>query len=169
MQFILYFRRGVSDTAVTSAEKLACAKTGDRIECNGEYGTIKYIGPVEGHPGIWLGIDWDNHDRGKHDGTVNGKLYFTARYIIYNKCSEYVIIHCVLFVCCSFSKSGSFVRPEKVHFGQSAIDSITSRYGNEEDEFTARINQQQLLKMQQEIKAPFLQLVGFDDIINKQR
>lgn len=71
--------RSVSDMAVYSAEKLAAAKVGDRIECNGQFGTIKYIGDVEGHPGVWLGIDWDNPERGKHNGTVKGKQYFIAR------------------------------------------------------------------------------------------
>lgn len=69
----------------------------------------------------------------------------------------------------SYPKSGSFVRPEKVHRGQSAVKAITSRYGKKDDEYTSKINQQQLLKLQQEINAPFLQLVGFDNIIDKQR
>lgn len=51
----------------------------DRIECNEEFGTVKYIGPVDGAQDIWLGIDWDNPERGKHDGSVNGKRYFHAR------------------------------------------------------------------------------------------
>lgn len=54
-------------------------KIGKRIECGGYYGTIKYIGPVVGHEGIWLGIDWDDSDRGKHNGSVNNLLYFKAR------------------------------------------------------------------------------------------
>lgn len=52
---------------------------GNRIECCGHFGTIKYIGPVEGHPGVWLGIDWDDIERGKHNGTVNGIHYFDTR------------------------------------------------------------------------------------------
>lgn len=53
-------------------------KVGDRIECSGDYGTIKYVGPVADHPAIWLGIDWDRCDRGKHNGTVNDVQYFNA-------------------------------------------------------------------------------------------
>lgn len=52
----------------------------DRIECNGQFGSVKYIGPVDGYSGTWLGIDWDDPDRGKHNGSVNGKQYFEARY-----------------------------------------------------------------------------------------
>lgn len=54
-------------------------KIGKRIECGDHYGTIKFVGPVEGHPGIWLGVDWDDPERGKHNGTVNNVHYFDAR------------------------------------------------------------------------------------------
>lgn len=64
---------------MSSADKIANARVGDRIECSGQYGTIKYIGAVEGYSGTWLGIDWDNPERGKHNGCVSGKQYFTAR------------------------------------------------------------------------------------------
>lgn len=51
---------------------------GDRIECNGEFGTIKYIGAVQDHPASWYGIDWDDPNRGKHNGTINNHVYFIA-------------------------------------------------------------------------------------------
>ncbi|XP_018566591.1 tubulin-specific chaperone E isoform X2 [Anoplophora glabripennis] len=119
---------------------------GGRIECCGHFGTIKYIGPVEGHPGVWLGIDWDDIERGKHNGTVNGIHYFNTRH----------------------PKSGSFLRREKVNFGQSLITAIRMRYGERGDELTAKIEEQQLLNFQQSINAPFLELVGFDKIVDKQ-
>lgn len=49
------------------------------------------------------------------------------------------------------------------------MQAITSRYGKRDDELTAKINQQKLLKLQQEINAPFVEMVGFDTITNKQR
>lgn len=52
---------------------------GDRIEYLSHYGTVKYIGEVEGYSSTWLGVDWDDPSRGKHDGTVNGKHYFNSR------------------------------------------------------------------------------------------
>lgn len=61
------------------------------------------------------------------------------------------------------------MRPQKVNFGQSLLRAITSRYGKRDDELTAKINQQKLLKLQQEINAPFVELVGFDDVTEKQR
>lgn len=56
-----------------------------------------------------------------------------------------------------------------MNFGQSLVQAITSRYGKKDDELTAKINHQKLLKLQQEINAPFVELVGFDGITEKQR
>lgn len=67
-----------------------------------------------------------------------------------------------------YPKSGSFVRPEKVNFGISAIEAITSRYGQRDDDLTTKIIEQQLLTIQKTMNAPFLQLVGFDKITDKQ-
>ncbi|XP_044270967.1 tubulin-specific chaperone E [Tribolium madens] len=119
---------------------------GDRVESGGFIGTVKYVGPIEGKSSIWLGIDWDNPERGKHDGSVNGVQYFTTRH----------------------PTSGSFIRPEKVNYGKSALASIESRYGHIEDEFTAKINKQKQLLLQQNMNAPFLEMVGFDKVFNKQ-
>ena len=30
--------------------------------------------------GVWLGVEWDNPTRGKHNGCHEGKQYFTTRY-----------------------------------------------------------------------------------------
>lgn len=54
---------------------------GDRIECSGDFGTIKYVGSIDGYSGVWYGIDWDDKGRGKHDGIVKGVRYFTSRYV----------------------------------------------------------------------------------------
>ena len=54
---------------------------GQRIAIDADIGVIRYIGEVEGHDGTWLGIDWDNPGRGKHDGSVNGKVYFKSRFV----------------------------------------------------------------------------------------
>ena len=49
-----------------------------RIECEGYVGTVKYIGPVGDTKGQWLGVDWDDSDRGKHNGTYNDIHYFNT-------------------------------------------------------------------------------------------
>ena len=65
--------------------------------------------------------------------------------------------------------SGSFIRIDKAQSGQSAVSAVTSRYGQVDDDLTAKFNEQQLLSIQKSINAPFLKLVGFDKVTNKQR
>ncbi|VDK47869.1 unnamed protein product [Gongylonema pulchrum] len=52
---------------------------GTRVDVRGRRGTVRYVGPVNGYQGEWIGIDWDDPETGKHDGSVNGKQYFKAR------------------------------------------------------------------------------------------
>ena len=47
-----------------------------RVSINSVLGTVRYIGPVEGTGNEWLGIEWDDPSRGKHDGSHKGKRYF---------------------------------------------------------------------------------------------
>lgn len=49
---------------------------GTRISLAGYTGTVKFIGPVDNASGIWLGVEWDDPSRGKHDGIKDGKRYF---------------------------------------------------------------------------------------------
>ncbi|KAG2220549.1 hypothetical protein INT45_004155 [Circinella minor] len=51
---------------------------GDRIQVNLDFATIRFIGSVDGSKGEWLGVEWDDPARGKHDGSHNGKRYFTS-------------------------------------------------------------------------------------------
>ena len=72
---------------------------GDRVRdlIDNERATVLYVGLVPPTTGVWLGVNWDSNERGKHDGCnpKDGKRYFTA----------------------SGPKSGSFVRPRKVSNG----------------------------------------------------
>ena len=62
---------------------------------------LRYIGPVKGQEGTWVGLEWDDTSRGKHDGTTGGVKYFS---------------------CLSGgSTAGSFVRSEKVRW-ERAVD-----------------------------------------------
>ncbi|KAL3873874.1 hypothetical protein ACJMK2_036957 [Sinanodonta woodiana] len=85
---------------------------GDRIESDGYFGTVLYIGSIAGTKGVWLGVEWDNSNRGKHDGSHQGKRYFQT----------------------SQPTSGSFIRPNKVKAGVNCLKAIISRYGRTEDE-----------------------------------
>jgi len=82
------------------------ALVGSRLEVEGFKGTIKYEGPVEGTKGTWLGVDWDDPSRGKHNGCHNGKIYFEAR----------------------GDSSASFIKESKANFGKSFIRAVHDRY-----------------------------------------
>ncbi|KOC61278.1 Tubulin-specific chaperone E [Habropoda laboriosa] len=116
-----------------------------RIECDGHQGTLKYVGPVGETKGLWLGIDWDDPTRGKHNGTYEGVKYFKTRH----------------------PTSGSFIRPGKAKFGISCPEAIKIRYGLINDEL-AGIDRDTLASLQKEINAPFLEVVGFSKVNRKQ-
>lgn len=52
---------------------------GQRVEYQGFHGTVHFVGELTGQNGIWLGIEWDDPNRGKHDGSYNGVSYFQTR------------------------------------------------------------------------------------------
>uniref|UniRef100_A0A3P9MFD2 Tubulin-specific chaperone E n=1 Tax=Oryzias latipes TaxID=8090 RepID=A0A3P9MFD2_ORYLA len=79
---------------------------GRRVSCDGERATIRYVGPVPPTSGLWLGVEWDNPERGKHDGSHNGVQHFT----------------------CSHPTGGSFVRPAKVTFGVDFLTAVQQVY-----------------------------------------
>lgn len=86
-------------------------KLGQRVHSVGDprrIGTVRYLGPVEGYSGTWVGVDWDNRE-GKHDGSINGVQYFQA----------------------SFERSGSFVRPNTLSSGISLLQALELRYRGE--------------------------------------
>jgi hypothetical protein len=49
---------------------------GQRVSFESNLCTIRYIGAVEGTDREWLGVEWDEPSRGKHDGSHKGKRYF---------------------------------------------------------------------------------------------
>lgn len=50
---------------------------GRKVLFNNSSGTVRYFGELK-HPGrplgseLWIGMEWDEVGRGKHNGTVNG-------------------------------------------------------------------------------------------------
>ncbi|KAF8163437.1 hypothetical protein B0H34DRAFT_649985 [Crassisporium funariophilum] len=80
---------------------------GTRINHGNHLGTVRYIGPVDNTSGTWLGIEWDDPARGKHDGSKDGKQYFT----------------------CRFKMAGSFIRPTAhIIYGISFIEALFAKY-----------------------------------------
>ncbi|KAK6058619.1 cyclin domain protein [Cooperia oncophora] len=87
-------------------------KLGDRVSIGGYGAIVRYIGDVTGHPGTWVGVEWDDPDRGKHNGTVNGIQYFETR----------------------FAKGGSLVNLQNVSPGVDLLSAILNRYADDVDE-----------------------------------
>ncbi|XP_077342652.1 tubulin-specific chaperone E isoform X9 [Lithobates pipiens] len=141
---------------------------GRRIICDGEYGTVCYVGTipptsVHGHmsdgkyyrkmgaewpakgpclpdlsrsvEGLWLGIEWDNPLRGKHNGSHEGRRYFTCRH----------------------PTGGSFIRPKKANFGVSFLTALIKRYGTN-DEWNEKMV----------VGKKHVELVGFESIQEEQ-
>ena len=55
------------------------AKVGDRLSYDGAVCTVRYIGEVAGTIGNWIGVEWDDASRGKHEGSHKGQRYFTCK------------------------------------------------------------------------------------------
>ncbi|KAL4529327.1 hypothetical protein Ndes2526A_g04121 [Nannochloris sp. 'desiccata'] len=94
---------------------------GSRLLVGKHGATIRYVGPVEGQDGVWVGLEWDDPTRGKHDGRHSGTRYFS--------CLRHT--H-------SATTAGSFVRLPKLiataDLGQSLETAIQSRYKINTDE-----------------------------------
>ncbi|XP_055459926.1 tubulin-specific chaperone E isoform X2 [Psammomys obesus] len=113
---------------------------GRRVDVNGEYATVRFCGVVPPVAGLWLGVEWDNPERGKHDGSHGGTVYFK----------------------CSHPTGGSFVRPNKVNFGVDFLTALKKRYvledGPNGDEKSSSLI----------VGSKHVQTVGFDHITKKQ-
>lgn len=49
---------------------------GKRLCYDDQLCTVRYVGKIQGMKGEWLGVEWDDPERGKHDGKHNGVRYF---------------------------------------------------------------------------------------------
>lgn len=75
--------------------------------------TVRYIGPIDGQASEWVGLEWDDLSKGKHDGSHAGKRYFS---------------------CKNNLTAGSFVKLPKIlqaaNFGRSLSQAAFDRYGH---------------------------------------
>ncbi|ROV89956.1 hypothetical protein VMCG_10105 [Cytospora schulzeri] len=85
---------------------------GKRLSYNGALCTVRYIGEVSGTSGTWLGVEWDDQSRGKHDGSHKGTRYFE---------------------CLSHSPTAaSFVRPERrAEKPTTFLEALQEKYASE--------------------------------------
>ncbi|KAF8323648.1 CAP Gly-rich domain-containing protein, partial [Cantharellus anzutake] len=80
---------------------------GSRLSHSGSLGTVCYTGEVERTKGTWLGVEWDDPNRGKHSGEHNGKVYFQ----------------------CSIPGAGSFIRQTaETSFGVTFRRALEDKY-----------------------------------------
>ena len=87
----------------------------ERILFNGEKGYVRYRGKLlhkVDNTKIkadeeWIGVEWDDPTKGKHNGTVDGTVYFT---------------------CTNNLNAGSLVLAKKATFGQEILEAIIRRY-----------------------------------------
>ncbi|KAI9782740.1 MAG: hypothetical protein M1839_004728 [Geoglossum umbratile] len=73
--------------------------------------TVRYSGPVEGTKGDWLGVEWDDPTRGKHDGMYGGKRYFQCK--------------------SDLATAASFVRPARpINMPLSFLEALHKKYAS---------------------------------------
>ena len=61
-------------------QQTSSLQIGQRIHENGSIGTVRFYGLLSQnqedlkmeHRGFWVGIEWDEEGRGKHDGVFQG-------------------------------------------------------------------------------------------------
>jgi hypothetical protein len=87
---------------------------GSRVsDAENYYGTVRYRGPVAASKvktDEWIGIEWDDSTRGKHDGSCLGESGVFHRYFD-----------------CAFG-AGSFVKEHKLIQGKGFVDALYERY-----------------------------------------
>ena len=46
----------------------------------GNIGTVRYVGVIDGYDPefVWIGVEWDDVKRGRHDGSYNGVRYVSV-------------------------------------------------------------------------------------------
>lgn len=99
---------------------------------------------VRNYNGLWIGVEWDDPHRGKHDGSINGVRYFQTAH----------------------PTSGSMIRPEKAEKFQSLQDAVRERYlqSDGDDALDAEL----LKETQSQLHAPLFEIVGMDKVAKRQ-
>ncbi|KAG8533292.1 uncharacterized protein KY384_002075 [Bacidia gigantensis] len=53
---------------------------GQRCSYQGERCTVRFVGGIANKSGQWLGVEWDDPTKGRHDGTYEGTTYFACKH-----------------------------------------------------------------------------------------
>lgn len=73
------YKRDLSPTLLIKIQPCEMSKAsyvGQRMSYDGDLCTTRYLGELKDRSGAWIGIEWDDPRRGKHNGTHGGKKYF---------------------------------------------------------------------------------------------
>ncbi|KAI4227412.1 MAG: hypothetical protein L6R36_002433 [Xanthoria steineri] len=116
-----------------------------RVSYNGSLCTVRWRGEIEGLKGQWLGVEWDDPSRGKHDGVYAGNRYFTC-----------------------WSKeptAASFIRPDskRIDDARPLLSALIDKYGSENMSEGANERPSTIVISGKEVDE-----VGFDAISRKQ-
>uniref|UniRef100_A0A182Q686 Tubulin-specific chaperone E n=1 Tax=Anopheles farauti TaxID=69004 RepID=A0A182Q686_9DIPT len=117
---------------------------GVRVKVGHHFGTIRYVGEVPNTDGEWIGIEWDDPERGKHSGSINGVQYFQTR----------------------SPRAGSMIRSEKLTKFQTLEQAITEKYIVTED--TLRLDSEMIRAVQKQLHASLFEIVGMEKVGGKQ-
>jgi hypothetical protein len=132
---------------------------GQRVSFESAPCTIRYIGPVEGTQKEWLGVEWDDPTRGKHDGEHKGIRYFSCGciYLV----SKPVLMLMLMLGRSKSKTSASFVRPTRVADAtRSFVEAVHQKYASEFIEQNTSSNE----GAQVVISGKVAEEVGFDKI-----
>ena len=95
---------------------------GQRVELRGKQGSVRFLGKLQNNPkagdSLWLGIEWDDKQGGKHNGTVDGVKYFEQEF--HRSSAEYAS---------GEMKNCSFIRYGKIEIGGVSLSkALLQRY-----------------------------------------
>ena len=101
------------------------------------YATVLFYGKVGDTKGLWLGVEWDDSSRGKHQGVHEKVQYFIPR--------------------SSSTTSSSFIRLNKVSLGVDIVTGVKERYGKV-DGGTGGVEQHTINNFRNTIGARFVEV-----------
>jgi len=132
-----------------------------RLSFDSHLCTVRYIGPVQGTQKDWLGVEWDDPTRGKHDGEHQRVRYFSCKNFIIMDYKESLLMLMQILGRSNSKTAASFVRPTRtpdpVH---SLTEAVREKYASE------IVDGRDVLhtEAQIEISGKIVEKVGFDKI-----
>lgn len=116
---------------------------GRRLSYDGHLCTVRYIGPLTDTKGDWLGVEWDEVTRGKHNGQHKGRQIFS----------------CLAYESSGAQHAGSFLRTTRSpDLERTVLDAIKYKYGALSQDATDEIV----------ISGKIAEEIGFEKIARRQ-